>query len=118
MSETDDEIRGYLSLAALPGLGCVLIHRLVAVFGSPQAVLAAGRSVANVEGIGPKSAAIFENQRLLVQVRSWAIQEQERAATVGIQLLCCTNPQYPSPLKNIHDPPVILWCRGDLDCFQ
>ncbi len=116
--ETTDEIRDWLALAILPGLGCTLIHRLVAAFGNPQAVLAAGRTVAHVEGIGPKLAALFDNPAVLAQAQSWAVREQERAAAVGVRLLSCTDPRYPSLLRTIHDPPVLLWCRGDLVSLQ
>ncbi len=34
-----DNIKDWLALAALPGVGCALIHRLLDVFGSPAAVL-------------------------------------------------------------------------------
>jgi len=57
-----DAVSDWLTLAALPGLGCTLIHRLAAAFGSPQAILAAGRDVSHVEGIGPRLAAVFTNQ--------------------------------------------------------
>jgi DNA processing protein len=112
-----DAVRDWLTLAALPGLGCALIHRLTTAFGSPQAVLAAGRDVSQVEGIGPRLAALFTNSALLAQTRSWAAQEEERAARIGVLLLSCDNPCYPSLLRTIHDPPVLLWCRGDAACL-
>jgi DNA processing protein len=114
-----DSIRDWLALAALPGLGCTLIHRLIAAFGTPQAVLNAGRAVSQAEGIGPRLAAVFDNPTALAQARSWAAQEQERAAKIGVQLLCCDDLSfYPSLLQTIPDPPVLLWCRGDFSCFQ
>jgi DNA processing protein len=113
-----DEIRNWLALAALPGLGCTLIHRLIAVFGSPQAVMAAGRAVSQVEGIGPRLAAMFDNPTALAQARHWATQELERAAQAKVQLLCCADSRYPFLLSTLPDPPVLLWCRGDLSCLQ
>ncbi|WP_417909084.1 DNA-processing protein DprA [Candidatus Electronema sp. PJ] len=115
---SNDEIRAWLVLAAMPGLGCILIHRLIAAFGSPQAALAAGQAVIQVEGIGPKLAALFANPTALARASSWAIREQERAAAAGVQLLSCTDPRYPPLLRAIHDAPVLLWCRGDLSHLQ
>ncbi len=112
-----DAVRDWLTLAALPGLGCALIHRLAAAFGSPHAVLAAGRAVSEAEGIGPRLTAVFTNQSLLAQARSWAAQEQERAAQSGVLLLSCDDPRYSSLLRTIHDPPVLLWCLGDAACL-
>ena len=113
-----DAVSDWLTLAALPGLGCTLIHRLAAAFGSPQAILAAGRDVSHVEGIGPRLAAVFTNQYLLAKTRSWAAQEQERAERLGVLLLPYDDPRYPSLLRTIHDPPVLLWCRGDAACLN
>ena len=113
-----DAVKDWLTLAALPGLGCALTHRLTAAFGSPQAVLAAGRTVAEVEGIGPRLAAVFADQSLLARTRSWAAQEQERAARSGVFLLSCDDPRYSFLLRTIHDPPVLLWCRGDVACLN
>ena len=117
MAESD-AVRDWLTLAALPGLGCALIHRLAAAFGSPQAVLAAGRDVSQVEGIGPRLAAVFSNKLLLTKTRSWAAQEQERVARIGAFLLSSDDPCYSSLLRTIHDPPVLLWCQGDTACLE
>jgi DNA processing protein len=112
-----DAVSDWLTLAALPGLGCALIHRLAAAFGSPRAILAAGRAVAQVEGIGPRLAAVFTNQPLLARTRSWAAQEQERAARISAFILPWDDSRYSSLLRTIHDPPVLLWCRGDAACL-
>jgi DNA processing protein len=108
----------WLTLTALPGLGAALTHRLLAAFGSPQAVLAAGQAVSQVEGIGPRLLAVFTNQSRLQQARSWAMQEIQRAAQSGSFLISCDDSRYPSLLRTIHDPPVLLWCRGNLSCFE
>lgn len=112
------EIRDWLALAALPGLGGTLVSRLLARFGSPERILAAGKAVAEVEGVGPRLAAVFEHSASLAQARAWAVQEQKRAADLGVHLLACDDPQYPPLLRTIHDPPPLLWCRGDLACLQ
>ncbi len=33
-------------------------------------------------------------------------------------LLTCDHPQYPPLLKEIHDPPIVLYAKGDLTCFD
>lgn len=113
-----DPVSSWLALTALPGLGPALIHRLLAVFGSPQAVLAAGQAAAQVEGIGPRLTAVFNNPAALAQARSWAAQEQERAVKAGVRLLCRADSAYPSLLLQLPDPPALLWCRGDISFLQ
>lgn len=115
---TENGIRDWLALVSLPGLGSTLISRLLACFGSPENVLAAGRAVAKVEGVGPRLAAVLENPAALAQARTWAKQEEKRAESLGVQLLCYDDLLYPFLLRTIHDPPSLLWCRGDLACLQ
>ena len=73
MATPDDAVTEWLTLAALPGLGCTLTHRLLAAFGSPQAVLTAGEAASHVEGVGPRLAAVFTNHTLLAQARSLSL---------------------------------------------
>ena len=112
------DIRDWLALVSLPGLGPTLIQRLLAAFGSPQAVLVAGQAVAQIEGIGPRLTAVFNNPAALAQARSWAAQEQERAVKAGVRLLCRADSTYPSLLLQLPDPPALLWCRGDVSSLQ
>lgn len=118
MSEADP-VGSWLALTALPGLGPALLDRLLAVFGSPEAILTAGQAAAQVEGIGPRLlAAVFNNSAALAQARSWAAQEQARAAKAGVRLLCRADSDYPPLLLQLPDPPALLWCRGDISFLQ
>jgi DNA processing protein len=117
--EGRNDIRDWLALVALPGLGCVLTRRLLTAFGTPGKVLAAGRAVAEVPGIGRDLVELFSTPSLLDQARFRAEQEYSRIRRAGnIRLLCCDDPLYPSLLLNIHDYPILLYCSGDLDCLR
>ncbi len=114
-----DNHLNWLTLTAVPGLGPALTHRLLTVFGSPAEVLAAGQDVARVEGIGKRLASIFTSRSCLDTARSWAKHELSRLRQTGIHLICCDDSLYPSRLHTIHDPPVVLYCRGNkLDCLN
>ncbi|MCI5220033.1 MAG: hypothetical protein D3914_12805 [Candidatus Electrothrix sp. LOE2] len=109
--EGRNDIRDWLALVALPGLGCVLTRRLFTAFGTPGKVLAAGRAVAEVPGIGRNLVELFSTPSLLDQARFRAEQEYSRIRRAGnIRLLCCDDPLYPSLLLNIHDYPILLYC--------
>ncbi|WP_417912621.1 DNA-processing protein DprA [Candidatus Electronema sp. TJ] len=112
------DISDWLALVSLPGLGPALMQRLLAAFGSPKAVLTAGRAAAHVEGIGPKLAALLGSQTVLSQACSWAAKEQKKAAAAGVRLISFLDPFYPPQLRTIHDPPALLWCRGDISFLQ
>ncbi|MCI5211892.1 MAG: DNA-protecting protein DprA, partial [Candidatus Electrothrix sp. ATG2] len=113
-----NDIRDWLALVALPGLGCVLIRHLLATFGTPAKILAAGKAVGQVPGVGRNLTELFSNPSRLDKARFWADQEYERVRAKNIQLLCCDAPRYPFPLLNIHDYPILLYCVGDLDGFR
>ncbi len=116
--QKSNDLREWLALISLPGLGCVLTHRLLATFGSPGKVLASGGAVAKVPGVGQRLTSIFLNPSRLAQARSWAEQEYVRVRKDNIYLLRCDDPLYPSLLRNIYDFPVLIYCQGDLDCLR
>ncbi len=113
-----DDIKDWLALISLPGVGCALIHRLLGVFGAPGNVLAAGKGVSRVEGVGRQLTAVLTDQSQLANARLWADQEYERVSTRNIHLLCSDDPLFPPLLRTIHDPPVLLYLRGNLDCLK
>ncbi|CAK8719546.1 DNA protecting protein DprA [Candidatus Electrothrix laxa] len=115
--EGRNDILDWLALVALPGLGCVLTRRLLAAFGAPDKVLAAGKAVAEVSGVGRHLVELFSAPSRLDKARSWAEQEYSRVRSRNIRLLCCDDPLYPSFLLNIHDYPILLYCLGDIDCL-
>ncbi|XCN73223.1 MAG: DNA-processing protein DprA [Candidatus Electrothrix aestuarii] len=113
--EGRNDILDWLALRALPGLGCVLVRRLLAAFGTPDKVLAAGKAVAEVQGVGRNIATLLSSSSHLDKARFWAEKEYARVQTENIQLLCCEDPCYPSLLLNLHDYPILLYCKGNLD---
>jgi len=113
-----DDIKDWLALVSLPGAGCALIHRLLAVFGTPGTVLTAGKAVSRVEGVGRQLTSVFTDQSLLARARQWADQEYERVRSKDIHLLCSDDPLFPSLLHTIHDPPALLYLLGNPDCLK
>ncbi|MCI5222317.1 MAG: DNA-protecting protein DprA [Candidatus Electrothrix sp. AR4] len=113
-----NDIRDWLALVSLPGLGCVLLYRLLTAFGAPGKVLAAGSAVVEVPGVGRRLTEIFTSPSRIDQARSWAEQEYDRVCANDIHLLLFDDPLYPALLRNIHDFPMLLYCLGDLDCLR
>jgi len=113
-----EDILDWLTLVALPGPGCVLTHRLLAAFGSAADVLAAGRKIAEISGIGTKLLDVFTSPARRDKARCWAEKEYKRVRAKNIRLLCCDDPYYPASLLNIHNYPILLYCLGDLSCLR
>ena len=110
---SDLSVISWLRLARLPGVGPVLIKRLLDVLGSPEAILAAHpATLAGVEGIG----SIRANQIVshAAQTEKPAIEEFQKTRDRGITLLPQCDAAYPPALKTITDPPLLLYVRGKL----
>ncbi len=106
--------RDWLTLTFLPGLGCGLINRLVDDLSTPGAVLATGGEIRRVRGCGPRLAALLADQGQVARARARAEQTLSVLDRLGATLLCRDDPAYPPMLRAIDDPPVVLYCRGDL----
>ena len=111
-------LRAWLILSFLPGLGCTRIHRLVDIFGSPAAALAATPlALRQVEGIGAKVSRVLADRAAVETAGRQAEQELRRLADLDLVLLCPDDPRYPELLRAIADPPVLLYCQGDPACL-
>jgi DNA processing protein len=98
-----------LALQLTAGVGAVTYRKLLRTFGSVQGILAAPASrIEDVEGVGPKRARLLASGQGL----DLAGKEAERAASLGIELVSYIAPGYPPALKQIYDPPLVLFVRG------
>jgi DNA processing protein len=108
-----DHLIAWLRLARLPGVGPVLIRRLLDALGSPEAILDAHPPIlASVEGIGTHRASqiVAHAARTEKPARDELALAQEHGVTVVAQ----DDPRYPPALKTITDPPLVLYVRGEL----
>lgn len=106
-----DAISSYLHLHLTAGVGPTIFRQLLETFGSASAALKADRSaLACVEGIGRVRADGICSARGEVDVE----KELSLVVKAGAQLLCWDSPSYPVGLKNIYDPPPVLYVEGQL----
>jgi DNA processing protein len=104
----------WLALALTPGLGPVRARKLVDRFGSADEVFQA--SLTELEGAGLRA----ESAQAIALGKSIEASEEEliRATSAGAQIVTLDDPAYPVQLKNIFDPPVVLYVRGDIDLLS
>jgi DNA processing protein len=98
-------------LALIPGVGPAIRRALLDRFGSSDAVLSAAPSeLRRVPGVGPKLT------RKIVAASEEIDAETEiaRCQQQGIGILTYSDERYPSVLREIHDPPGLLFVRGTL----
>jgi len=100
-----------LQLLAVPGIGPVRVRALVGHFRSTETALSAPvHALSQVEGI---ERTLAENIR---QANNAAIAQQQigLAERHACHLLTFWDAEFPTILKKIYDPPVLLFVKGDL----
>jgi DNA processing protein len=109
--ETMTQTEAFVALNMLPRVGPVRVRKLLEVFGSPEKILQATLSdLHSVQGIGievAESIASWERHSRLEE-------ELEHTRAVGATILTQADPSYPALLKEIHDPPIVLYVCGEL----
>lgn len=102
-----------LALRHTRGLGARSCKRLLAFFGS---ALAAVRGTARWQeaGIGPDKAALLGSGSWRVTAR----EEWDACRRLCGTVLLWTDARYPAQLREVPDPPVFLYCRGDMSLLR
>jgi DNA processing protein len=102
----------FIALNMVPQLGPVRLRRLLDAFDSPDRVLSAKRN--ELERLGGL------NQALIDSLTSWESavdlpQELTRIREFGASILTLDDADYPTLLREIHDPPTVLYVWGKLE---
>jgi DNA processing protein len=111
---TQEEALYWLALRMTPGLGTRKAGQLIDIFRSPRAVLRASRSELEAAGLGAAvaqslaSGCAFED----------AASQQEKLAEAGATLVPVTDSRYPPLLRDIYDPPPLLFVRGRVELME
>ncbi len=110
-----DALRAFLSLSFTPGLGPRKIKVLTEHFGGAVAVWEAEpEALREVEGVGPKLIQSLLKARDSAKISEEVEKELERAERSNVALLHLEHPAYPEPLRNVYDPPPLIYVRGTL----
>jgi len=95
----------------VPGVGPTMFHTLVAFFGDAHAVFEASpRQLSAIAGVGENLVRAIKDPQILFD----AEQEIKKAGDTNTALITLQDPKYPPPLKEIYDPPPVLYVRGTL----
>jgi DNA processing protein len=100
-----------IALNMLPTMGPVRLRKLLEVFETPDCILAAKRDALRaVEGIGREVVDQITNWETLVDLAA----ELQRIRDFGAQVITGESPLYPTQLREIHSPPIVLYVWGEL----
>jgi DNA processing protein len=104
-----EDIEYWLGLSRVEGLGVRGAHRLLERFNVPQAAYMA--SLTELESAGlpaPICRALFSQAGLRE-----AEKEAEAARKTGCEIITWADEAYPPLLRQIADPPLVIYIRGD-----
>ncbi|PPD05451.1 MAG: DNA-protecting protein DprA [Methylobacter sp.] len=103
----ENPLKYWLALLRTPGLGCRTFLKLLDSH-KPEQIFA--ESTAALTALGLKSAVVEAIQRM-----DWSVIDQDLdwLSQTGNLAITLDSPDYPARLKEIADPPPVLFVRGD-----
>lgn len=106
-----DQYLGWLALALTPGLGARMAGKLLREFGTPDAIFAASLTALEAQRLPAAVAQAIHTRQPL----SLAAKELAQAQALGCRLLTWDEPEYPAHLREIYDPPPLLYVLGNIE---
>src|SRR5215204_2049544 len=108
-------MKDWIALNMTPGVGPLAATRLLERFGSADAVFHARRTELESLRMRPETIESIIKREFDVK----ADQELERVKGLGGDILILDDGSYPLGLREIADPPITLYVRGDWQgCFE
>jgi len=106
-----NHLEACIALNMIPQMGPVRLRRLLDAFGSAEKILLARTDqLAAISGV-PR--ALADNISRWQEFADPAA-ELKKAADLGAHVITAEDDEYPSALREIHDPPIVLYVRGHL----
>ncbi|HEY3860336.1 MAG TPA: DNA-processing protein DprA [Verrucomicrobiae bacterium] len=106
-----DDREAFIALNLIDGIGPVRARLLIEHFGEAAAILRANASeLRRVNGIGPETAAAIAGWEKSIDLTG----ELQRIEQFGCRVVIASDEAYPPLLKQIYDPPIVLYVKGEL----
>jgi DNA processing protein len=101
----------WLALKLVPGLGTRTSGKLLDRFRTPQAIFRASRTELEAAGV---NGAVAQSIASGITFEDAAAQV-DKMAEAGAVLITLGDPRYPQALREIFDPPILLFARGRVE---
>ncbi len=106
-----DSREAFIALNMIEGVGPVRARSLLEHFGEAPKILAASRNeLLRVRNIGDDTAERIVHWEKSIDLTG----ETKRIADFGCHVLIQSDENYPALLREIYDPPLVLYVRGEL----
>jgi len=106
--ENEVRTKAALRMFLVRGLGLRSANTLIKHFKEPERVFDANRDELEALGVPPEVA----DHVLSAKSAERAEEEWERAAALRVEIVDILDPQYPPLLREIYDPPIVIYLRG------
>ncbi|MCA1590753.1 MAG: DNA-processing protein DprA, partial [Acidobacteria bacterium] len=108
-------MKEWIALNMTPGVGPRMATRLLEAFGSPDGVFHARRTQLESLRVRPETIESIIKR----EFEEKAASELERVKALGGDILILDDGSYPNLLREIADPPITLYVRGNWQaCFE
>jgi DNA processing protein len=102
------DLQYWVAFSGIPGIGRVRFSQLSTYFGNMEMAWRAGRADLKSAGLDARTI----NNIVAMRPEISPDAEMEKLARNGVRALRCTDPDFPSRLKEIYDVPPLLYVRG------
>src|SRR5580658_9274191 len=106
-----DQYLGWLAHALTPGLAARMAGKLLGAMGSPEVIFNASLTELESHRLPAAVAQMIHT----CQPMSAAAKELAQAQAAGTRLLTWDQPEFPERLREIYDPPPLLYVRGNIE---
>ena len=108
MSTPQNELKYFNAFNLFPEIGAVRLKKLLNYFPNMETAWQAGISELRQAGLDEKIAQKISEEKKRINPD----KEFEKLAKEGISIITIQDDQYPKLLKEIYDPPTILYIKG------
>lgn len=106
------EREAYIALNMMERVGPVTVRALVACLGSAESILTVPeQELLRAPGVGVETAKAIVRQRDAIDVEA----ELAWADELDARIISQVDAEYPKRLLEIHDPPLVLYVKGELE---
>jgi len=105
------EIEVWLQFVHCHGIGPRTVHQLLNGFDTPESILQASDRQLTEAGLSQKKISALRkvDQHAITRDIEWSNASEDR------YIVTYNSDSYPALLKQIADPPLVLYVRGDLE---